>query len=358
MKKQITLTSVFAAVAALTLVAACNKVEPSHVNGPEIPSEGSSRITLSFPAEAATKAGTEATTAEKTINSLRVFVFDSNNLFEKELVGVTIAGDKLSATATGIITNGVKTFRALANTGSSFAMTAGTTTVSQFDTQMSLLSDNLSSGSLNLVMAASATKEILKDETVNMSLSRLVSKVCLTKIVRNFSDSELGKLALTVKAVYIEDVAGYIYWGGAAVPAASQYYYNKFGTPDAAMNPLLYADVTDFSVAQGGSSNQDIPFYVYSNPATEESVSLTWSPRKSRIVLVVEYAGQSASKYYTAYLPQTDPNKVYNVELTLQHGPAESPVVEPGTEADIELAMTANITVSDWGSVVTVPVNV
>ena len=349
------LAAALAVAAAAILPASCEKVSPSpSATTEEFVPEGSSRVTLSF-SEPATKAGTAATTAEKSINSLQVLVFDKNGRLEAVMTP-SIAGDKQSATATATITNGQKSFRAVAN-GEAFSATVGTTTVSDFDNAVSTLSTNTVSG---LVMTAAASKKILSDDTIALTLSRLCSKVCLTSVLRNYTDADLGELTLKVTGVWINNVAGKINWsagwGAAAVAAGDQTWYNQFNAnpqhPD--LQYLLYDDLTDYTLAQGGSNTSEHVFYVYSNPATATTEGGSWSPRVSRMVVGVQLAGMSKTMYYAAALPQTDPNKVYNVQLTLQGLPSDNPDT-PSTPGSVSLSVTASVTVSDWGAAVDVP---
>ena len=358
MKKTLihSLAALIAAAAMGTVLASCEKTlsTPSVTDGDYVP-EGCSKVTLSF-SEPATKAGTAATTAEKSINTLQVLVFDKNSKLEA-IMTPAIAGDKQSATATAVITNGQKYFRAVAN-GESFPTTIGTTTVGDFDNKVSTLSTNTVS---SFVMTASASKKILSDDTIALTLNRLCSKVCLTSVLRNYSDADLGELSLKVTGVWINNVAGKINWsagwGSAAIAVGDQSWYNQFTAspqhPD--LSSLLYDDLTDYTLAQSGSNTGEHTFYVYSNPATAVTEGGSWSPRVSRMIVGVQLAGMSKTMYYAANLPQTNPNKVYNVQLTLQGLPSDNPDT-PSTPGSLELSVTASITVSDWGAATDVPV--
>ena len=356
-----TITKAFAAAALCAaamgaVLASCEKAQssPTRTDGDFVP-EGSSRVTVNF-SEPATKAGTAATAAEKSINTLQVLVFDKNSRLEAVMTPA-IAGDKQSATATAVISNGQKHFRAVAN-GESFPVTVGTTTLSDFDNKVSALSTNTVS---NFVMTASGSRKILSDDSVSLTLSRLCSKVCLTSVLRNYSDADLGELALKVTGVWINNVAGKINWsagwGAASVAVGDQTWYNQFTSspqhPD--LQALLYDDLTDYTLAQGGTNTSEHTFYVYSNPATAVTEGGSWSPRVSRMIVGVQLAGMGKTMYYAANLPQTEPNKVYNVQLTLQGLPSDNPDT-PSTPGSLELSVTASVTVSDWGAATDVPV--
>lgn len=348
-----------AAAAMSTAFTSCNKMMDDHtsVATEEYVPEGSSRVTINFFEPAVTKAGTAATTAEKNINSLAVYVFDKNNKLEAVMTP-SIAGDKQSATATVTITNGQKYFRAVAN-GEAFSTTIGTTTVSDFDNKLSVLGTNTTS---SFVMTASGSKKILTDDTINMTLNRLCSKVCLVRITRSFADADLAELNLKITGVWINNVAGDITWGASAVAAASvSNWYNKgtytIASQHSDLSTLLYHDIADYTLAQSASNTTESTFYVYSNSSTATTMAGTWSQRVSRMVVECELAGMAEKKYYIAQLPQTDPNKVYNVDLTLTGLPCDNPD-DPTSTTALELGVTATITVSDWGAAVDVPVTI
>ena len=358
-KSFLTLALAVAAMVSGAMFTSCEKMASNGVSTQEYVPEGYSTVTVNFAEPALTKAGVEATSAEKTINSVYLFVFDKNNKLEAK-VSPTISGDKLSATASVTITNGQKTLRVIANAGASFFTSAqeGVTQLSAFDSATSNLSDNSVSG---LVMIGQATQNVLQDVAVNISMERLASKVCLTKITRNFTDSDLAALDIKVTDVWVSNVAGNITWGKAAVAAASQsiwynYNQNEVTIKHADLPALLYNDPTDFSLAQGGSREMDIPFYIYSNPATATTEGGTWSPRVSRLVVQVTTAG-SNTHYYSCNLPQTEPNKVYNVDLTIKRIGANNPD-NPSETGDIDLTVTASISVANWGSTTNVPVTI
>ncbi len=354
-KSFLTLALAVAAMVSGAMFTSCEKMASNGASTQEYVPEGYSTVTVNFAEPALTKAGVEATSAEKTINSVYLFVFDKNNKLEAK-VSPSIAGDKLSATASVTITNGQKTLRVIANAGSSFfsSATVGTTQLSAFDSATSNLSDNSVSG---LVMVGQATQNVLQDVAVNISMERLASKVCLTKITRNFTDSDLAALDIKVTDVWVSNVAGNITWGKAAVAAASQsIWYNQLGTKTS-LPALLYNDLTDFSLAQGGSREMDIPFYIYSNPATATTEGGSWSPRVSRMVVGVLTAGMTTPHYYVCNLPQTEPNKVYNVDLTIKRIGANDPD-KPSETGDIDLTVTASISVANWGSTTNVPVTI
>lgn len=352
-KSFLTLALAVAAMVSGAMFTSCEKMASNGASTEEYVPEGYSTVTVNFAEPALTKAGVEATSAEKTINSVYLFVFDKNNRLEAK-VSPSIAGDKLSATASVTITNGQKTLRVIANAGSSFfsSATVGTTQLSAFDSATSILSDNSVNG---LVMIGQATQNVLQDVAVNISMERLASKVCLTKITRNFTDSDLAALDIKVTDVWVSNVAGNITWGKAAVAAASQsIWYNQLGTK-AGLPALLYNDLTDFILGQGGSREMDIPFYIYSNPATATTEGGTWSPRVSRMVVGVLTSTMTTPHYYVCNLPQTEPNKVYNVDLTIKRIGANDPD-KPSETGDIDLTVTASISVANWGSTTNVPV--
>lgn len=352
MKKIIdTFAAAAVVLAACTCLFSCEKqANPNRIENPAPTGFSTMEFNISGVPEAETKAGAAATEAEKTLTNVRVFIFNASGAFEKEAT-VTLANNKLSASASATVSNGQKSFRVIANGGTSISTTG--LTASSFDSMVSALGDNTTS---KFVMTASGSQEILSSTAVNLALTRLVSKVCLVSVSRNNTDANLGKLSMKIKSVTISNVAGKIKFNKSVVAAASQTYYNQMCVRTAALNSLLYNDITDTAITQGTTSNLDLPFYIYSNPSDATTRNGDWSPRKTRMVLEMEVAGLPESMYYVADLPQTEPNKVYNVALTLNGAPSSDPEGETG--ATISLAVSMSITVSDWGSTVSVPLTV
>ncbi len=335
-------------MAVVIAFASCNK--NTYVNAPVPEEAGTSTVSMALASRAdGTKATTTASNDEKRLASLRVFIFDKNGAFEKE-AEVVIGGDNMSATASATISNGRKSFRAIANTGS--GISTGGLTLAAFDAMVSDLSDNARNA---LVMYGAASQNVLTDVSVPMSLERLASKVCLTRVNRQFSDADAGEVSLKVTGVYISNVVDKISYNKTAVQSGSGTlgWYNRQGAKDAAVASLTQRSV-DFTVAQGGNWTGDEAMYIYSNDSALATEGGSWSPRKSRLVIETTLGGTDRHYYYTVTLPQIPANQVANVEVTLRGLPSLNPDTPSDPVSQIDMALTANISVSDWGDVQTV----
>ena len=143
---------------------------------------------------------------------------------------------------------------------------------------------------------------------VEVKVSRVVSRVWIKKITRNFTSGALSG-ELKVKGIYMSNVTGSYGLDGSVKDAAADSWFNKYdGTADpkvvvkdAGMAPWLDSGISPVNIAQGGSSTAiESTFYVMPNQTPYDAPvggSGAWSPRNTKLVVETEYAGRT---YYYA----------------------------------------------------------
>jgi hypothetical protein len=263
---------------------------------------------------------------EAAVNSLQVFVFDSDG--DIDAVGQG-SGESLSLNVT---TGKGKRLWAVANAPE----LTGISREEELRGSISSLTDN---SPQNLVMAGNTTADIISDTEISISLVRLVAKLSVRSITRDFSASGLAARPLTIKGLYLinapaemrldgdGDVSGWLNCGGFASSGADRML------SDRGLNINLSNSAT-YSTAHS--------FYCYPNPCTTDSAEEDWCPRKTRLVLEAELDGSLC--YYSLTFPEIRRNCSYTIEnLTLSGKGSTEPDTPYGRES-----LSASLTVRDW----------
>ena len=263
------------------------------------------------------------TVDETSINNYQVFLFNSNGVLEAYL-------NKSTSDLSVETTLGNKTIVVLANAPA----LKSCSTLQNLLEQKSLLTDN---GSGCFVMSGMLTKDITSSTvSVVVPVTRLVSKIRLSSFKTAFEMPQYQSMAFKVSAVYLINVpVERKYFSG----ISSDIWYNKTKHVDNC--PLIYDDMDDVTVGPSSPYQKINCFYCYPNIQGTDSFSTSWSPRHTR--LVVEALLGNTVYYYPVTLPVMEPNKVYDVNLT---------VTMPGsTKPDDEIdkyATSFSITVNSW----------
>ena len=310
----------------------------------QTPSPVTLKVDIGLPG---TKAKLSAgSTADLAANTVQVFVFNSDGTLDTSS-GITAYGDEINLS----VIPGSKSVWALVNAPE----TTGIENLDALVTKRSLLSDN----SLNsLVMSGSADVVISGNTSVTVIVKHIAAKVVLDKVTRAFTNSYYSGIPLTVKRIYMSNVAADANYACEGEPSL---WNCKMGILD---NPvqnaaLLLDDNLSVNLAEGTSYNTAHTFYVYPNPTLEDTDDLDeWAPRMTRLVLECDYNGRTC--YYpitvpgSAYIeaggnsPTIDRNKVYHISgLTLKRPGSVSPE-QTGPEVSSEVDCTFNVTVSEW----------
>lgn len=173
-------------------------------------------------------------------------------------------------------------------------------------------------------------------QEAGICLNRLVSKVVVSGITRNFTNSSHGAKPLTVKGIYLTNVytrARYTSdYAHGELDTSRQLWYNALGwhkegsaPVSEAVDALVGERNVNLSLAQGETADLDVSLYFFPNPTRPStdvpSSEWTGTARCTRLVIWVQVDGRDY--YYPATLPKEDAyapigrNSVFAVHCTL-----------------------------------------
>ena len=173
-------------------------------------------------------------------------------------------------------------------------------------------------------------------QVADVHLKRLVSKVSVSGISRQFTSASLGAKPMTVKGIYLTNVYTEARYGAdyalSELGTARSLWYNALGwhkdgsaPVSAEVDALVGERSINRSLAQGETLNLDVNLYFFPNPMRPSldvpSGEWTGSARCTRLVVWVQVDGRDY--YYPATLPKEDAyapiarNSVFSVHCTL-----------------------------------------
>lgn len=331
----------FACAAAVVALASCNKE-----NLPSVPAQQGDMVRCVFslanmgdPMTKATGIESEAAgaAAEKTVNSLQVYIFNSNG----------------AVVASNIVAN-AKSISMQVNSGNGYSIyavcnapdwTASIATVADLEAKTA---DNLaqSNAASNFVMVGKLTGQTVSKENNSFSIevARRAAKVVLRKITNSLPEVN-G--AISLKGIYVSNVATVSNLFSDALPAEPG-WINKFGTFTELSSYSHFADkfATAVNIANGEAYETAHGFYAAANPTETDSSEKTWSTRFTRLVVAVEIQG--VEYYYpisfNKEIPALTANKYIDItNLNIKHLGSNDPDV-PVSSDEISIS----VTVKDW----------
>ena len=201
-----------------------------------------------------------------------------------------------------------------------------------------------------LAMSGWAEKIVtLDDSSMELNVKHLACKVVLDGIKRNYTNQDYANIPLTVKKIYMSNVAGRCSFGcEGEMPSV---WYNMLGDIpsdlSASVKALTVDDGLNISLAEGASYTTTHTFYVYPNPSVDTAVGGTWSPRLTRLVLECDYGGKTC--YYPVSIPgPMVRNKVYHISLLTLTKPGSTSKDDPQNEVSSTISFSVQIKVADW----------
>ena len=318
----------------------------------QVPGDGG-WLTVDLGGLATTKSIIGATAAEMQVNSLNLYVFDSNGMLD---VAHACSSNEINAKQAVLnVKTGGKTIYALANfRGDPLAAANAVATRADMEQIPFLLGDNLPAG---LLMTGSASAVVASGTggSATLGLSRHVARVALGSVT-NRLPAPYGTVrvlrAFLCNVVGNQNVAG---------TASASVWYNKNATSDnvaghvigttghaAQEASLTYADLNENVALNEQHAFSNKFFYALPNARTNPNngFSATFSPTATVLMVVVQI--KNVPYYYPVALTGTlERNKDYKVDLTL---------IGLGNTEDqpfnkIERAnLSASVQVSDWTS--------
>ena len=307
----------YAILAAGLAIAACSKEA-----GPETASPGTEKTEVTFRIETpSTKAVSVDVNNETKVNAIQVFVFNTDGSIDA-MSGKT-EGNSVTL-ACGV---GEKTIAAVVN-GPEIASST-TYTLSRLERVTSSFSDNAID---SFVMYGSEVTTLSARATVSIHVKRLVCKVVIKEITRDFDAADYASLdstAMDITGIYLKKVAGQ---GSYASTATISTWYNNDENKHYTGNDAILAMIADYDIEGVALKNGETystahSFYAYPNP--EKSTLLT-----------VETTLDGKTLYYPLALPALESNKIYTLtKLTLSR---------PGGDYDDKDTIIFKVEVEDW----------
>lgn len=250
-------------------------------------------------------------TIEDAVESLQIFVFGEDGQIQ-----ASGTSDQNSLTLT--CTTGDKKIAAFVNAPI-------VSTVTNLDDIYALQSSFQENSIGRFVMSGIENKLLTASGSVQISVSRLVSKVCLKSVMNSFELPQHQQMDFSLKSVFITNA-----------PVEASYlgttsHENWIGIGE---GELLYDDLQETLIPYGETASYGNYLYCYPN---------TYDSDDNRTYLVVKAALGTGVYYYSAPLPKMESNKCYNVSMTVTRPGSLSPDV-PVRKEDIVFS----VTVADW----------
>jgi hypothetical protein len=263
---------------------------------------------------------------EAAVNSLQVFVFDSDGAIDAVGRG---SGGSLSINVTA---GKGKRLWAVANAPDLTAIGSE----EDLCGSISRLTDNAAD---HLVMAGNTAADINSDMEITINLVRLAARLSVKSISRSFSAPALAARPLVIKGIYLINVAA-----GLRLDCSGEVtdWLSRRGFESSGADELTSDRGLSISLGNSETYSTTHSFYCYPNPCTADSVEQDWCPRKTRLVLEAELGGELC--YYSLTFPEIRRNCTYTVEsLTLSGKGSPTPDTPYGRDT-----LSASLTVRDW----------
>lgn len=266
----------------------------------------------------ATKASGSIT--EDAVENLQVFVFGSDGQVQSSGIA-----EENSLTLT--CTTGEKKVAAIVNS----SPVEGVNNIAELEGRMAGFGDN----SLGcFAMSGLASKILSASGTVEIPVKRLVSKVTLSSVTRDFRLEQHQNMDFELMSVFLTNTPQQI---GYFKPLQSDELINE-GESDiaaiAASGVLLYDDLGEVCVGQGETADVGNFLYCYPNILAD--------PANPAYVVVQTRLGDGIY-YYSVALPAMESNKCYNVSLTVTMPGSLTPDV-PVKKEDAQF----RVSVGEW----------
>lgn len=317
-------------LAALSLLAACNK----QTSGEQVAPEKETALVTFLLADAELSRATSCA-PESTIEQAQVAAYNSSGV----LLAVASAVNGAAVLRVPVGEGGCTAF-ALAN--SSFSL-ENCATLNAALSASSTLGANRASSLSGLEMAGILNGiTFTPDYSGTIMLRRFAAKVEIDEIANAIP----GNPTLSIKGIYLINVNTLMRhdFGGSTLNWAQKRAYTASETT---VTPCT-ADI--FTTTVNGASSYGVPhyFYCYPNPTTTDSSSETWSPRYTRLVVEASYSGHDY--YYPINIKGADGRLNFNTSYIISKltitGPGSDSPDKPITKGGASFSLS----VMDWTS--------
>ena len=196
--------------------------------------------------------------------------------------------------------------------------------------------------------------EIIKDNTLSITLTRHCSKVAVKKVTMKWTNSANSLKEFKLTGMYLMDVPGISANHneiGASAGNTDELWQNRNGHTSSSHDALLYDSIADAEVTEGNPYETDHVFYGFISSDTEYNDSATWKPSGTRLVIEAEFDGKPC--FYAIGLGEVIQNtgleEIRNMEIIFEN----ITVTRPGSEYPYEPLPTESpvnleVTVQTW----------
>ena len=311
--------------AAVSILSSCTKVLSSDFD----PDKGEKYAVKVRVVTPSTKAIITNSSQDLNVHSLQVFAFLNGVL---DVYGEA-QDDSLSLSCT----QGTRKFYALINAPSLKSI--------KTETELLATASDLANSSLtSLEMFGNKEADISKDnKTVKIEVTRLASRIVVSKITKQFASAALQEQPFTVKRIYLVNASGRAKYG---TPGTPELWCNQIKF-DENLSPDYKKFMIDTLNAQVNTEYKtEHTFYCYPN-GTEKDVNggENFSDRYTRLVIEAELGSQIC--YYPINLPDLKSNTSYNIADIKITKPGSTSPDEPVTAINCEVT----IVVKPWDNV-------
>ncbi|MGN1233851.1 MAG: fimbrial protein [Candidatus Cryptobacteroides sp.] len=263
---------------------------------------------------------------EKKINNVQIFVFNKEDgSLDSYHNGSESKQIKIRCTT------GKKRIFSIINAPSLSSYTDTTALMAQTTS----LRDNSIGG---FVMTGRASATLPAQSTVNLSVSRITSRVCIKSISVDFTSEGYKNMEFIIKSIYMINVAGDTDYNATATPNT---WYNQSKHLDDSMDALLYKSINS-SLTSTSALTPNEYFYVYPNPTASDNSDKPFTPRYTRLVIEATLGGTTC--YYPISLKGLERNKTYTVSSLKITRPGSDDPDKEITSAECPF----NIEVEEW----------
>lgn len=196
--------------------------------------------------------------------------------------------------------------------------------------------------------------DIIKNNTLSITLIRHCSKIAVKKITTKWTNSANNLKDFKLKGMYLMDVPGISgnhYEIGASAGNTDDLWQNKNGHTSTSHDALLYDSIDDEAVTEADPYETGHVFYGFISSNTEYNNSVTWKPSGTRLVIEAEFDGKPC--YYAIKLNNLIENResedIRNMEIIFENITITKPGSDfPYSELPTESPVTVNVTVQTW----------
>lgn len=309
------------ALSTALMLSSCNKSIDPTIQA--VPDEARFSLEVSLGGSAGqveTKVSGETSTVsagESKVNSLQVLVFRGD--FLDAYTKSTAASVSVSCT------EGSRSVYAVVNAPD----LSGISSLTALKAKVIDLADN--SGT-SFVMVGSKSVTIPATGTVSIDVERIVSRVVVKSISRDFESPSLAALSFKVDKIYLVNAAGNAKLDFSGAPAK---WYNEGS--DKSQVAALLSDAPAAAIANKTSYSTAHYFYAMPNPASAK-----------KTLLVVEATLGDQKYYYPVELPALEHNCSYEIsKLTIKRPGSDSP-----TDTVTSASASFTVTVTPWETTV------